>query len=73
MLVTVRNHAKLKNSDKSMEFETFYSYINDQKDQRKDLTMKFDLESDVKLFLQGICPLCETKAFFFPLAFTSHS
>lgn len=56
MLVTVRKHAKFENPNKSMEFEIFYPYIYDKKDQRKYLTMKFDLESDVKLFPQGICP-----------------
>lgn len=48
-----------------MEFEIFYPCIYEQKDQMKDLTMKFDLESDVKLFLQGICPRWDQSIFFF--------
>lgn len=37
-----------------MEFVIFFPYIHDQKEQRKGLATKFDLESDVKLFPQGI-------------------
>lgn len=55
-----------------MEFEIFFSYIHDQKEQRKGLTTKFDLESDVKLFPQGIWP-CWDQSILFPLAFAYHS